>query len=94
MQVLQYEVVLRSVFCKSIVVQTSTGKYSLAKSCTMKSYCEVLCANLVVQSICLAQALVLGSTLRKSCSAGKYFVQPLQYEEVLESTLCKLCSTK
>ena len=27
------------------------------------------------------------------CS-GKYFLQALQYEVVLESTLCKLCSTK
>ena len=36
MQVLQYEVVLGSVLCKSIVVQTSTGKYSLRNFCSTK----------------------------------------------------------
>ena len=76
------------VFCASLVVRSSTGKYfaqalqyeallgsTLCKLCSTKSYWEVLCASFVVRS-----------------RIGKYIVQALWYEVVLGSTLCKLCT--
>ena len=52
---------------------------------------EALCASFVVRS---STGEVLCASFVVRSSTGKYFVQALQYEVVLGSTLCKLCSTK
>ena len=52
----------------------------------------MLCASCVVRSS--TEEYFVRALLYKVVYTGNYFVQALLYEVVLESALCKLCSTK